>query len=103
MDKLFVTYRFQPNTVNDLRILIDNLIKYEKMLKQDEDTEVVLVCDVEKAEINIGTTKLSPTETYEKNLPYEVIPQENITLHGVCDLLTEKNEWKRIFPTRPGW
>jgi hypothetical protein len=98
MEKLFVTFRYQPNTIENLRKVIDFLTKGEQILKQDEDAELDFVCEVDTATIKIGMAKLKPTETYEPNAPYEVIPKEHIDLYGVLDSLTEKNEWIRIYP-----
>lgn len=101
MEKLFVTFRFKPDTVENLRKVIDFITQGEQILKQDEDAELDIVCEVDTATIKIGMAKLKPTETYDPNAPYEVIPKEHIDLDGVLDLLTEKNEWKRIYPKRP--
>lgn len=98
MEKLFVSFRFQPNSAANLRKVIDFLIQAEKRLKIDEDAEVVIVCEVNTATINIGTAKLKPTLTYDKNEKYEVIPEDFIPLYGVLDKLNEQNEFVRIFP-----
>jgi translation initiation factor 2B subunit (eIF-2B alpha/beta/delta family) len=103
MEKLFVTYKFKPNTTEDLKKFIDFLTKGEQILKQDEDAELDFVCEVDTATIKIGMAKLKPTETYDPNARYDVIPGEHIDLYGVLDLLTEKNEWKRMYPKRPDY
>jgi hypothetical protein len=101
MEKLFVTFRFKPDTIQNLRTVIDFLIQGEQILKKDEDAELDIVCEVDTATIKIVMAKLKPTETYDPNALYDVIPKEHVDLYGVLDLLTEKNEWSRLYPKRP--
>lgn len=101
MNKLFVTFRFQPHTVGNLRRLIEFLEKGEQQLKQDEDTEIVIVCDVIQAKFTIGMAKLKPSEEYDRYKPYEVIPSDHMILGGVSDTVDENNVWKRLYPPPP--
>lgn len=78
MEEYFVTLRFQPNTVQNLRLLRDFLEKAENALKNDEDAELDLVCHVNSATTRLVISKLKPTETYNPNEPYEVEPIEHL-------------------------
>jgi len=100
MENYFVTYRFKPNTIDNLNLVIEYLQKWKARMQQDEDTELCLVCEVKKASINIGIAKLNPNETYKSNEQYNVITEDFIHFEGVLDIFNEQNQWERIYPPR---
>lgn len=98
MGKQVVTARFKPNTKKSLRTLIERLEECEKELSTNEDTEIILVCDVSTASYSVIICHLATDDNYNPNKKFEIVSKEALVLNGELDELDTNNEWVRIFP-----
>lgn len=98
MGKQVVSARFKPNTIKSLRTLIESLQECEKKISTNEDTEIILACDVSTASYSIIICRLATVDDHYPNKRFEIVSKEALDLYGELDELNTNNEWVRIFP-----
>jgi hypothetical protein len=98
MSRIYLSHRIRYGEIDKVNIIISFLEKVKAALKSDEDSEFILVCDVEEGRIRFHLARLSEEEIINPLGPYQVDTKETLYFNCAKDILDDASNWTHFSP-----
>lgn len=98
MSRIYLSHRIRYGEIDKVILIISFLEKVKDTLKSDEDSEYIMVCDVEESRIRFHLTRLSEEEIVDPLGPYHVDTNEILYFNCAKDILDDTGNWTHFSP-----
>ncbi len=98
MSKTFISHRVHYGEIEKVDLICSFLEKVKNTLNSDEDSEFIIICDLEESQIRFHLARLLEEEIVNPQSPYQVNTKDLIILNCAKDILDEAGNWTHISP-----
>ena len=98
MSRIYLSHRIRYGEIDKVNMIISFLEKVKTVLNSDEDSEFIILSDVEESRIRFHLTRLSEEEIIDPHGPYQVDTKEIIYFNCAKDILDDSGNWTHFSP-----
>ncbi len=98
MPRIYLSHRIRYGEIDKVNIIISFLENVKVTLKSDEDSEFIMLSDVEECRIRFHLTRLSEEEIVDPLGPYQVDTKEILFFECAKDILDDAGNWTHFSP-----